>query len=198
MVFAGWSRKFWIRKKVCTLQTSITKFTYFQSDVDQSENSSPKISDEKLQQALKTISTQILKEKTPSIKDLENVLDGIMTTSSEDQQKNNNPQEMEARGNGEPMIKYLQKLGYLKDDKKWLTKKAFFEIGQKMLRDVMEAINAGGSGFHETKNVGSGENVLDTTKKFEHGDDFKNLNIPQTILNSIQRVKLKQGATKFP
>src|SRR5574337_3169 len=198
MVFAGWSQKFWIRKKVCTLQTSITKFTYFQSDVDKSENPSPELSDEKLQQALKIISTQVLKEKTPSIKDLENALDKIMSNSSEDQQKNDTQQETETHGDSEPIIKYLQKLGYLKDDKKWLTKKAFFEIGQNLLRDVMEAINAGGSGFHEPKNVGFGDTVLDTTTKLEMGDDIKHMNIPATLLNLIQRKQSQNKPIQFP
>ena len=198
MVFAGWSQKFWIRKKVCTLQTSITKFTYFQSDVDKSKNSSPEISDDKLQQALKTISTQILKEKTPSIKDLEHTLDDIMSNSSEDQQKNDSQQETEIHGDSEPMTKYLQKLGYLKDDKKWLTKKAFFEIGQNLLRDVIEAVNAGSTGFHETKNVGFGDTILDTTTKLEMGDDIKHMNIPATLLNLIQRKQSQNKPIQFP
>jgi uncharacterized protein with von Willebrand factor type A (vWA) domain len=179
------------------LQTSITKFTYFQSDVDKSANSSSEISDEKLQQALKIISTQILKEKTPSIKDLENTLDGIMTNPSEDQQKNDSQQES-VHSDSEPITKYLQKLGYLKDDKKWLTKKAFFEIGQNLLRDVIEAVNAGGTGFHETKNVGFGDTILDTTAKLEMGDDIKHLNIPATLLNLIQRKKSQNKPIQFP
>lgn len=179
------------------MQTSITKFTYFQSDVDKSTNSSSEISDEKLQQALKTISTQILKEKTPSIKDLENTLDGIMTNPSEDQQKNDSQQES-VHSDSEPITKYLQKLGYLKDDKKWLTKKAFFEIGQNLLRDVIEAVNAGGTGFHETKNVGFGDTILDTTAKLEMGDDIKHLNIPATLLNLIQRKKSQNKPIQFP
>ncbi len=179
------------------MQTSITKFTYFQSDVDKSANSSSEISDEKLQQALKIISTQILKEKTPSIKDLENTLDGIMTNPSEDQQKNDSQQES-VHSDSEPITKYLQKLGYLKDDKKWLTKKAFFEIGQNLLRDVIEAVNAGGTGFHETKNVGFGDTILDTTAKLEMGDDIKHLNIPATLLNLIQRKKSQNKPIQFP
>jgi uncharacterized protein with von Willebrand factor type A (vWA) domain len=180
------------------LQTSITKFTYFQSDVDKSENPSPELSDEKLQQALQIISKQVLKEKTPSIKDLENALDKIMSNSSEDQQKNDSQQETETHGDSEPIIKYLQKLGYLKDDKKWLTKKAFFEIGQNLLRDVIEAVNAGGSGFHETKNIGFGDTILDTTTKLEMGDDFKHLNIPATLLNLIQRKQSQNEPIQFP
>jgi uncharacterized protein with von Willebrand factor type A (vWA) domain len=180
------------------LQTSITKFTYFQNEDNKSENTSSEISDEKLQQALKTIATQILKEKTPSIMDLENVLDGMITNSSDSQPKNDDQKETEVHGNNEPVTKYLQKLGYLKDDKKWLTKKAFFEIGQKMLKDVIKAVNEGGSGLHETKNIGFGDTILDTTKKLEMGDDIKHLNIPITLLNLIQRKKSKHESLQFP
>src|SRR5574340_1582452 len=67
-----------------------------------------------------------------------------------------------------------------------------------MLEDVMKAINEGSSGFHETKNIGSGGTILDTTKKLEIGEDIKNLDIPKTILNSIQRSKLKSSEAKFP
>jgi len=184
---------------VYTLQTSTTKFVYFQNENNKSENPSSEISDEQLKQALKTISTQVLKEKTPSMKDLENVLDGIMQiSSSENQAKSDSQKETDVLGNDEPMTKYLQKLGYLKDDKKWLTKKAFFEIGQKMLEDVMKAINEGGSGFHETKNIGFGDTLLDTSKKLEAGDDIKHLNIPITLLNLIQRKKSKNESIQFP
>jgi len=182
------------------LQPSTKNFVYFLNKQENSKKSdtSQELSNERLSQILKAITKQILKEKTPSLQELEHTLENITQHASQSQSLEEKQDEIDIHGNTEPVTKYLQKLGYLKDDKKWLTKKAFFELGQKMLQDVIKAINNDNLGFHETKNVGSGENVLDTTKKFEHGDDFKNLNIPQTILNSIQRVKLKQGATKFP
>ncbi|MDH2907546.1 MAG: hypothetical protein PXX83_05565, partial [Candidatus Nitrosotalea sp.] len=159
------------------MQTSNTKFVYVPSETDKSENSSTEISDEKLEQALKTLATQAVKEKTPSMKDLENILDGVIQNSSSKDQLNSE-QETTAYGNSESMIKHLQKLGYLKDNKKWLTKKAFFEIGQKMLGDIIKTINEGNSGFHETRNIGSSDVMLDTTRKFEVGDDIRHLNVP--------------------
>jgi uncharacterized protein with von Willebrand factor type A (vWA) domain len=175
-----------------------TNFVYFQSEDDKSENSSSEISNESVKQALKTIARQILKEKTPSMKDLENMLKSTLQETITNQEKNEGKQETDVHGNSEPMTKYLQKLGYLKDDKKWLTKKAFFEIGQKMLEDVIKAINESGSGFHETKNIGLGDTILDTTKKLEVGDDIKHLNVPKTIMNVIQRKKSKDEPIKFP
>src|SRR5256885_11933426 len=104
---------------------------------------------------------------------------------------------MDLRGSNEPITKYLQKIGYLKDKKKWLTNKAFFEIGEKLLHDVMKSISKEGFGFHETKNAGTGNIIMDTTKKLEIGDEIRNLNVPQTVLNSIQRITKKFSEVKF-
>ena len=180
------------------MRTDTANFVYFQSENDKSENPSSEISDEELKQALKTIASQVLKEKTPSMKDLESILENKTQKASEDNLENEGQQETEMHGSSEPITKHLQKLGYLKDDKKWLTKKAFFEIGQKMLEDVIKAINEGGYGFHETKNIGSGDTILDTTRKLEVGDDIKHLNIPKTILNVIQRKKSENESIQFP
>ncbi len=180
------------------MRANTANFVYFPSENNKSENPSSEISNEELKQSLQTIANQVLKEKTPSMKDLESILKGAMQKTSENQEKNENQQETEVSDNDEPMTKRLQKLGYLKDDKKWLTKKAFFEIGQIMLEDVMKAVNEGGSGFHETKNIGSGDTILDTTQKLEVGDDIKHLNVPKTMLNIIQRKKIKNEPIKFP
>ena len=180
------------------MQTDIANFVYFQSENNKSEYSSSEISNEELKKALKTIASQVLKEKTPSMKDLENILESKSQKISQDNPENEGQQETELHGSSESITKYLQKLGYLKDEKKWLTKKAFFEIGQKMLEDVIKAINEGGSGFHETKNIGSGDTILDTTRKLEVGDDIKHLNVPKTILNVIQRKKSKNESIRFP
>jgi uncharacterized protein with von Willebrand factor type A (vWA) domain len=175
-----------------------TNFVYFQSENNESKNSSSEIYDESFKQALKTIASQILKEKTPSIKDLESVLENIMQETTKNQAKNEGQQETKVCDNSESMTKYLQKLGYLKDDKKWLTKKAFFEIGQKLLEDIIKTINESGSGFHETKNIGLGDTILDTTEKLKVGDDLKHLDVPKTIMNVIQRKKSKDEPIKFP
>lgn len=181
---------------VYILPTS-TKFVYFSSEDTKSENSSAEMSPEKLKQALKTIAIQALKEKTPSMNDLQNILDDVTRTESSDDQSKNDNQQAQFYNN-EPITKQLKKLGYLKDDKKWLTKKAFFEIGQKILNDVIQAINKGGSGFHETRNIGFGDAVLDTSRKLETGDDIKYLNVPSTVLNVIKRNQRKSELINFP
>ena len=180
------------------LQSNTKNFVYFQSENNKSESASPEISIASLKKSLKTIASQVLKEKTPSMKDLESVLENKLQETTKNSVQSKEQQETEVYGNTEPMTKYLQKLGYLKDDKKWLTKKAFFEIGQQILEDAIKAINEDSSGFHETKNIGLGDIILDTTKKLEVGDDIKHLNVPMTLLNLIQRKKSKNESIKFP
>ncbi len=178
---------------------STANFVYFLNEEKNSKSTdNSEISNEQLSKVLKTIAKQVLKEKTPSVHDLEKMLQGITQEQSSQSQVDEEKNELDIHGNNEYITKYLQKKGYLKDDKKWLTNKGFFELGQRMLEDIIKAINEGGFGLHETKNIGSGSTILDTTKKLEIGDDIKNLDIPKTILNCVQRSRNKRQITEFP
>ncbi|MDE1763874.1 MAG: VWA domain-containing protein [Thaumarchaeota archaeon] len=178
---------------------STTNFVYFLSEEKNKKNSeNSEISNEHMNKVLKTMAKQILKEKTPSVQDLEKILEGIAQEEPSQSQTEEEKNELDLHGSNEPITKYLQRKGYLKDEKKWLTKKGFFEIGQRMLEDIIKAINEGGFGLHETKNIGSGSTILDTTKKLEIGEDLKNLDIPKTILNAVQRSKNKNSELGFP
>ncbi len=178
---------------------STTNFVYSLSDDRKSKGSEDsEMSNEQLGKVLKTMAKQVLKEKTPSVQDLEKILEGLTKEESQESQPEEEKNQLDIHGKNEPITKYLQKIGYLKDDKKWLTKKGFFEIGQRMLEDIIKAINEGGFGLHETKNIGSGGTILDTTKKLEVGEDLKNLDMPKTILNAIQRSKNKRSKLEFP
>ena len=184
---------------VCILATSNTRFTYFQNNDNAStNNSSSVISDKKIKQALKIIATQTLKEKIPSLADLQNMLDSAMPNSSTSKSESNSEQISQVSDSDEPITKRLQNLGYLKADKKWLTKKAFFEIGQKILEDVIKIVEKDTHGFHETRNIGYSNTILDTSKKLEIGDDIKHLDIPSTVLNALQRQKRKHEILKLP
>jgi len=184
---------------MATLRPSIKNFVYFLNEKDHSRSSESRISNEKLTQILKALAKHALKEKTPSVHDLERALQGIIQEpSSESQLLKGTDQEMDLRGSNKPIAKYLRELGYIKDDKKWLTNKAFFEIGQRMLEDVIKAISEGGFGFHEASSIGSGNTILDTTRKLEVGDEIKNLDVPGTILNYVQRTKGKRMRVEFP
>jgi uncharacterized protein with von Willebrand factor type A (vWA) domain len=179
------------------LQPNTKNFVYFLNQEDENKKSNTGVSNNMLQKILQTMAKQVLKEKTPNLQDLDRILQGVIQQSNEKSEEENQ-KETSIQGTGEPITKYLQKIGYLKDKKKWLTNKAFFEIGGKLLHDVMKSITEGGFGFHETKNVGTGNTILDSTKKLELGDDIRNLNIPKTVLNSIQRITKKFSEVKFP
>ncbi len=181
-------------------QPDIRNVLYFSNQESKTTKPSNEISNETLQKIFQILSKQVLKEKTPSMQDLELILQGVIAQSAEQQnlEENSENTESDIHASGEAITKYLQKQGYLKDEKKWLTNKGFFEIGGRLLQDVMKAINEGGLGFHETKNIGGGSVIQDTTKKFELGDDIKFLNVPQTVLNSIQRIAKKDSKIKFP
>jgi uncharacterized protein with von Willebrand factor type A (vWA) domain len=182
------------------LQPNTKNFVYFLNQEMDHKKSNTVISKNMLQKILQTMAKQVLKEKTPNVQDLDRILQGVIQQSNEKSEIQQNQEEKETniQGAGEPITKYLQKIGYLKDKKKWLTNKAFFEIGGKLLHYVMKSISEGGFGFHETKNIGTGSIIMDTTKKLEIGDDIRNLNVPQTILNSIQRITKKFSDVKFP
>ena len=99
--------------------SSTKNFVYFLSESNPSKSNASQISNEKLTQILKTIAKHALKEKTTSLQDLEQVLQGVIQeSSSEHQLVKDTEQEMDLRGSNEPITKYLRKLGYLKDEKK--------------------------------------------------------------------------------
>ncbi len=182
------------------LQLNTKNFVYFLNLENENKKSNTDVSNNMLQKILQTMAKQVLKEKTPNVQELDRILQGIIQQPNEKSEVEQNQEEKQTnnQGAGEPITKYLQKTGYLKDNKKWLTNKAFFEIGRKLLHDVMKSISEGGFGFHETKNVGRGNIIMDTTKKLEIGDDIRNLNVPQTVLNLIQRITKKFSEVKFP
>ncbi len=178
---------------------STSGFVYFLSEEKNSNSSSePEVSNEQLSKMLNAMATQVLKEKTPSVQDLEKTLQTTMQEQPAQSKNEDERNEPDIHGSSESITKYLQRKGYLKDDKRWLTNKGFFEIGHRMLEDIIKAINEGSLGLHETKNIGSGGVLLDTTTRLERGDDFKNLDIPKTILNSVQRSKNKKSPIEFP
>ena len=151
-------------------QPNTTNLVYFSNQENKNKKPSEEISHDTLEKILQTIAKQVLKEKSPNVQELERILQGVMQESDEQQnlEKNTEGTETNIQGCGEPITKYLRKKGYLKDEKKWLTSKGFFEIGGKLLHDVMKEINKGGVGFHETKNVGSGRDRKSTRLNSSH------------------------------
>jgi uncharacterized protein with von Willebrand factor type A (vWA) domain len=161
-----------------------------------------------LDKLLKALGREALKEKTPSLQELEQTLQGAMSSMQQDQQQQQQSQQRQgaragAAGedggdSGMPLVRHLMQKGYLKDSPKWLSAKGFTAIGGKILSDVMKALKAGEYGMHETQDLGSGSIVLDTSKRYEPGDDIRLLNVPKSLLNTIQRTLKDGGDVRLP
>lgn len=162
-----------------------------------------------LDKLLKTLGREALKEKTPSLQELEQTLQGAMSSmqQQDQQQQQQSQQRQGARAgaaaedggdSGMLLVRRLMQKGYLKDSPKWLSAKGFTAIGGKILSDVMKALKAGEYGMHETQDLGSGSIVLDTSKRYEPGDDIRLLNVPKSLLNTIQRTLKDGGDVRLP
>lgn len=169
---------------------------------------------------LKMIGRESLKENLISLNELEQKLGDLLTHLEGD--KNNLPinknlnnkkdltnfdksvsstKEESDKGNNLefPILRKLIQKGYLKDTKKWLTHKGFIHIGEKILQETLQSLmNKSTSGLHETKTFGHGSIILDSSKKYEIWEDFKNINVNQTILNSVYRLAKTDKNIKIP
>ena len=166
------------------------------------------ISNDTLDDLLKSLGKEILKEKTPSLHELEQTLQEIIKTKKNkdglDEDNDiiyQNDTEISLDNDVKsnlPIVTHLIKKGYIKNSEKWLSNKGFATIGEKILQDILKELKKGDFGIHETKNFGYGSLLLDTTKKYEIGDDIRLINIPNSLLNSIQRLARKNGKVEIP
>ena len=167
------------------------------------------ISNDILNDLLKSLGKEILKEKTPSLQELEQTLQEIIKKKENNKNKlnkesdindnndSNTPTDSNVKSNL-PIVTHLIRKGYIKNSEKWLSSKGFVSIGEKILQDILKELKKGDLGIHETKNFGYGSLLLDTTKKYEIGDDIRLINIPNSLLNSIQRLARKNGRVEIP
>ncbi|MGI9011498.1 MAG: VWA domain-containing protein [Nitrososphaeraceae archaeon] len=167
------------------------------------------ISNDILDDLLKSLGKEILKEKTPSLHELEQTLQEIIKKKEKnknilnresdinDNTDSNTPTDSNVKSNL-PIVTHLIRKGYIKNSEKWLSSKGFVSIGEKILQDILKELKKGDLGIHETKNFGYGSLLLDTTKKYEIGDDIRLINIPNSLLNAIQRLARKNGKVEIP
>ncbi len=180
-------------------RSSTGNYVYFVNDGKKTQSKlDNNISNDKLQKILQTLSKYAMKEKAPEFQELESILQNSLneTENQDSEAKSENDEHLDQGGS--PLTKFLKEQGYLRDEKKWLTNKGFFEIGGKILQDVMKDLNSAEVGLHETKFTGSGNIVMDTTKKFELGNDLKFLSVPHTLLNTIKRISKTNNKIEFP
>lgn len=178
------------------LQHNTKNLVYFVTKEEKGKSDKEdQISKEKLEKILETLYRQAIKERTPNIEELEEILQSSIKSESENVNQKTEDQSPEGSTS---ITKFLKEKGYLRDEKKWLTNKGFFEIGSKILKDVMKKLKSDEFGFHTTNSFGDGNVTVDTTKKFELGDDIRFLSVPHTILNCIQRISKSGEKIEFP
>ena len=174
-------------------------FVYYVNDGKTNKTASENtLSEDKLQKILETLSKYAMREKTPEFQELEAILQNSLNQNENQDYETQNVSEEHIEESGTNLTKLLKEKGYLREDKKWLTNKGFFEIGGKILRDIMKDLNSAEIGLHETKLTGSGNILIDTTKKFEPGNDIKFLSVPQTLLNTVMRISRTNKKIDFP
>ena len=178
---------------------SFINFVYHSAKESKDGDKKSQTLDEKtMEKLLQSLASQSMREKAPTLEELEGILQGNIREQSQDSTTESESSENPQSDDTKSITKYLQEQGYLRDGKNWLTKKGFLAIGTYILRDLMNELKSGELGLHETKSVGTGTTILDTTKKFELGGELKLLNVPATILNMVERLVKEKIDLKFP
>ena len=180
-----------------TDSNSIKKFTYYNivNFPEENEGKAPTSTIPKslLQDFLKILGREILKEDEPKLEDIEQELKNLKN-EKENKISESQSNETKSISKQSSIIAELQQLGYIKDSRKWLSKKGFFAVGARLLEDVVRALNKGTIGLHETNSSGNGSLNLDSTKKYELSDDLRLINVPRSLLNAIER----RSGSKLP
>jgi uncharacterized protein with von Willebrand factor type A (vWA) domain len=177
----------------------IKRFTYYNiiDFPEEKEDKAPTklIPKSLLKDFLNILGKEIMKEDQPKLEEIEQELQNLK------KEKENNKSEqddVESSRTESSIIAQLRQMGYIKDSRKWLSKKGFFAVGGKLLEDVIRALNKGTIGLHETTFSGSGSLNLDSTKKYEPSDDLRLVNVPISILNAIQRRYRSRSSIQLP
>lgn len=182
-----------------THSNNIKRFTYYNivDFPEEREDKTPTKSIPKslLQDFLEVLGKEIMKEDQPKLEEIEQELQNLKKEKEMNQGESG---DVESNRTESSIIAQLQQMGYIKDSRKWLSKKGFFAVGGKLLEDVIRALNKGTIGLHETTFSGSGSLNLDTTKKYEPSDDLRLVNVPRSILNAIQRRYSSRSSIQLP
>lgn len=184
------------KKKLVMSQYNLKSFVYgISTDENNETQKSQSLDQETIDRMLQVLANQSMRDKVPILEELESILQqNIKSGTTEQKPSESSPTISDSK----PITKFLLEHGYLREEKNWLTKKGFFATGNQILKDLMAELKTGNFGLHETKSIGSGNTILDTTKKFEFGDELKLLNVSSSILNSIQRIIKSQKQIIFP
>lgn len=161
-------------------------------DADDREGEEKEISKEIIEKMLMTIGREIMRERNVTNRELEQKLESMFSNEVIEIDKEN------SEGDDMPLIRYIKKVGYIKEDEKILTSKGFNVIGRLLLRDIMSTLKEGDFGMHETTKYGYGTTTLDTSKQYEIGEDIRLLNVPKSLLNTVQRLARYSNEISIP
>ena len=148
-------------------------------------------SEESLGRILEALAGHAIKERSPDAGELEPLIRDSLARGQHDEGGAESDE-------GTPFTKMLRELGYIRDGKNWLTKKGFFEIGNRILRDITKNMDSSGFGLHETDRSGSGDIMIDTTARPEPGGGIRHLSVSHTLLNAVQRISGSGRDVMFP
>jgi len=145
---------------------NIVNFVYYSTTEENKEKTTQKPSDtdqKTLEKILETLANQSMREKNISLKELDDILQNAINEPGNDPAQAASVDEPK-NDDTKSITKYLIEKGYLRDEKNWLTKKGFLAVGNQILRNLMNDLKTDEFGLHETKKIGSGTTVLDTSK----------------------------------
>ncbi|HZA62759.1 MAG TPA: hypothetical protein VE573_07805, partial [Nitrososphaeraceae archaeon] len=143
-------------------RTGTKRFVYFsaqegedQNRTESKDHDSHIIPNEMLEKLLQAIGRESLREQTPNLQQLEQILKDVI--SNEPEYSDSAKQGVKKRQTMEiddedrddlqmPIVTQLIQRGYLKDSQKWLSSKGFISIGGKILNDIMKALKTGDFG----------------------------------------------------
>lgn len=135
---------------------------------------------------LRTLARQAMRERTPDMDELESAL------------RESAPGIEDAQADGRPFTELLYNMGYVRDERHWLTRRGFDAVGGRMLRDIMNGMESSRYGLHEAARPGDGGTELESTKRLEPGDGIVNLSVQHTILNAVRRICAAGQRPGFP
>lgn len=175
-------------------QPDVRSYIYYSNEGSEDrKGAGAEIPRELINNALLAIGEELLKSNREGMsrEELENILEKVMAREF---MKTNRSKSTDDKGKNtvndvsRSMLAYLEEQGYIKKGKKMLTNKGFISIGILMLKDVLKAFKSNQFGMHETSKNGYGTTLLESSKRYEQGDDLRELNVAKTILNAVERI----------
>ncbi len=180
----------------------VRSYVYYTAEgKHENEGSGTEIPRELLNSALLSIGEELLKSNRDGMtrEELEHIIDRMISKGAIPNDNSMDDKDRDKVSNlTRSMLAYLEQQGYIKKGRKMLTSKGLMSIGMLMLKDVIKTLKSNQLGMHETSKVGYGTTTLESSRRYEHGDDIRELNVTKTILNAVERISKGRGSVDIP